>query len=157
MYPNYNNQFYMQDLQNMRDRIDKQMQQMQLTTQPQQQTPITQNFQLAPNQSNSSSIKYAEAIDDVKNELVFGDTLFINKAYTTMWLKNARGEIKTYEVKEVVVLDEKDAQIENLKAQIEELKKEMANREQYDDKYVNDKITRGKPARGNSGKTDDGE
>lgn len=123
MYPNYNNQFYMQDLQGMRDRIDRQLQQMQQISQP-QQTPITQNFQLAPSQNNSS-IKYAENLDDVKKELVLGDTLFINKSFTTMWLKNARGETKTYEVKEIVVLDEKDAQIENLKAQIEELKKEM--------------------------------
>lgn len=123
MYPNYNNQFYMQDLQGMRDRIDRQLQQMQQISQP-QQTPITQNFQLAPTQNNSS-IKYAESLDDVKKELVLGDTLFINKSFTTMWLKNARGETKTYEVKEIVVLDEKDAQIENLKAQIEELKKEM--------------------------------
>ena len=123
MYPNYNNQFYMQDLQGMRDRIDRQLQQMQQISQP-QQTPITQNFQLAPSQNNSS-IKYAENLDEVKKELVLGDTLFINKSFTTMWLKNARGETKTYEVKEIVVLDEKDAQIENLKAQIEELKKEM--------------------------------
>ena len=41
MYPNnYNNQFYIQDLQNMRDRIDKQLQQM---TQPKQQ--LTQALQ----------------------------------------------------------------------------------------------------------------
>lgn len=43
----YNNaNFYMQDLQNMRDRIDRQMAQMQ-TAQAQQPVPITQNFQLA--------------------------------------------------------------------------------------------------------------
>lgn len=66
MYPNYNNQFYMQDLQGMRDRIDRQLQQMQQISQP-QQTPITQNFQLAPSQNNSS-IKYAENLDDVKKD-----------------------------------------------------------------------------------------
>ena len=35
MYPNYNTPYYMQDLQSMRDRIDKQLQQMQQINQPQ--------------------------------------------------------------------------------------------------------------------------
>lgn len=46
----YNTNFYMQDLQNMRDRIDKQMAQIQ--QQNSQPVPITQNFQLAPNNTN---------------------------------------------------------------------------------------------------------
>ena len=153
MYPNYNNQFYMQDLQGMRDRIDRQLQQMQQISQP-QQTPITQNFQLAPTQNNSS-IKYAESLDDVKKELVLGDTLFINKSFTTMWLKNARGETKTYEVKEIVVLDEKDAQIENLKAQIEELKKEMISNAEHANQYVVGKTTSTKSSTSKSNKTND--
>ena len=153
MYPNYNNQFYMQDLQGMRDRIDRQLQQMQQISQP-QQTPITQNFQLAPTQNNSS-IKYAESLDDVKKELVLGDTLFINKSFTTMWLKNARGETKTYEVKEIVVLDEKDAQIENLKAQIEELKKEMMSNAEHANQYVVGKTTSTKSSTSKSNKTND--
>lgn len=153
MYPNYNNQFYMQDLQGMRDRIDRQLQQMQQISQP-QQTPITQNFQLAPSQNNSS-IKYAENLDDVKKELVLGDTLFINKSFTTMWLKNARGETKTYEVKEIVVLDEKDAQIENLKAQIEELKKEMIYNAEHANQYAVGKTTSTKSSTSKSNKTND--
>ena len=153
MYPNYNNQFYMQDLQGMRDRIDRQLQQMQQISQP-QQTPITQNFQLAPSQNNSS-IKYAENLDEVKKELVLGDTLFINKSFTTMWLKNARGETKTYEVKEIVVLDEKDAQIEDLKAQIEELKKEMMSNAEHVNQYVVGKATSTKSQASKSNKTND--
>lgn len=153
MYPNYNNQFYMQDLQGMRDRIDRQLQQMQQISQP-QQTPITQNFQLAPSQNNSS-IKYAENLDDVKKELVLGDTLFINKSFTTMWLKNARGETKTYEVKEIVVLDEKDAQIEDLKAQIEELKKEMIYNAEHANQYTVGKTTSTKSSTSKSNKTND--
>ena len=153
MYPNYNNQFYMQDLQGMRDRIDRQLQQMQQISQP-QQTPITQNFQLAPSQNNSS-IKYAESLDDVKKELVLGDTLFINKSFTTMWLKNARGETKTYEVKEIVVLDEKDAQIEDLKAQIEELKKEMIYNAEHANQYAVGKTTSTKSQASKSNKTND--
>lgn len=152
MYPNYNTPYYMQDLQSMRDRIDKQLQQMQQINQP-QQTPITQNFQLAPSQN--SSIKYAETIDDVKKDLVFGDTLFVNKDYTYMWLKNARGDIKTYEVKEIVILDEKDTQIKNLTAQIEELKKELSNYAANVNEYANVKASSTKSTTSKSTKTND--
>ena len=84
MYNPYNNQMYMQDLQGLRDRIDRQMQ-MANQNQP-QATPITQNFQLAPNQNNG--IKYVNSIEDVRKELVFADTLFVNKEYTQLWVKN---------------------------------------------------------------------
>lgn len=152
MYPNYNTPYYMQDLQSMRDRIDKQLQQMQQINQP-QQTPITQNFQLAPSQN--SSIKYAETIDDVKKDLVFGDTLFVNKDYTYMWMKNARGDIKTYEVKEIVILDEKDTQIKNLTAQIEELKKELNNYATNVNEYANVKTSSTKSTTSKSTKAND--
>lgn len=152
MYPNYSTPYYMQDLQSMRDRIDKQLQQMQQINQP-QQTPITQNFQLAPSQN--SSIKYAETIDDVKKDLVFGDTLFVNKDYTYMWLKNARGDVKTYEVKEIVILDEKDTQIKNLTAQIEELKKELNNYAANVNEYANVKASSTKSTASKSTKAND--
>lgn len=127
MYGNpYNNQMYMQDLQGLRDRIDRQMQ-MANQNQP-QTTPITQNFQLAPNQNNG--IKYASSIEDVKKELVFADTLFVNKEYTLLWVKNASGEVKTYELKEKIIRDEKDLKIEELEAKINKLIKEKEN-EQY--------------------------
>lgn len=127
MYGNpYNSQMYMQDLQGLRDRIDRQMQ-MANQNQP-QSTPITQNFQLVPNQNNG--IKYVNSIDDVKKELVFTDTLFVNKEYTLLWVKNASGEVKTYELKEKIIRDEKDLKIEELEAKIDRLIKEKEN-EQY--------------------------
>lgn len=124
--PYYNQNNYMQDLQNMRDRIDKQMQQMQQPINNQQPTPITQNFQLAPNQNNNG-IKYVENDEQVENELTFAETLFINKEFTTLWIKNASGNIKKYELKEIVKLDEKDLIIAKLQAQIEELKGDSYN------------------------------
>lgn len=127
MYNPYNNQMYMQDLQGLRDRIDRQMQ---IANQNQPQTaPITQNFQIAPNQTNQG-IKYVNSIDDVKKELVFVDTLFVNKEYTQLWHKNASGEIKTYELREIIEKDEKDLKIEQLEAKINMLVKEREN-EQY--------------------------
>lgn len=129
--PIYNNQMYQQDLQNMRDRIDRQLQQMQ----NQQPTAINQTFQLSPNQSNG--IKYANSIDDVKKELVFSDTLFVNKEYTKMWLKNASGDTKTYEIKEIIEMDEKDRQIADLTAKINMLEREMNDNEsKYDTSNV---------------------
>ena len=90
--------------------------------QPQTPPNINQTFQLAPNQPNNN-VRYAESKEDVKKELVFGDTIFVNKTYNRMWLKNARGETKEYELIEIVELDPKDAEIRKLQGQIEELKK----------------------------------
>lgn len=131
MYNPYNNQMYMQDLQSMRDRIDRQMQ---MANQNQPQTPITQNFQLAPNQNNG--IKYINSIEEVKKELVFVDSLFINKEHTLLWFKNALGEVKTYELKEMIDTDPKDRKIAELEAKINMLLKEKEN-EQYGNENAN--------------------
>lgn len=149
MYNPYNNQMYMQDLQNMRDRIDRQMQ-MANQNQP-QNTGITQNFQLAPNNTNNN-IKYASNNEDVKKELVFADTLFVNKEYTLLWLKNASGEIKNYEIREIIFKDQKDLKIEELEAKIDMLLKEKEN-EQCDSKNVNGASTVKKPTTSKSNST----
>lgn len=120
---------YQQDLLNLRDRIDKQLQQMNNKPQP-QPVPITQNFQIAPNHNQSQfGIRYANSIDDVKNEMTFIDTLFVNRDFTTLWVKNATGGIKIYELREIIELDEKDRQIADLKAKIDELEKEIKENE----------------------------
>lgn len=125
-YPYYNNnQFYMQDLQNMREKIDRQMQQMQQLNQQQQQPipQVTQNFQLAPNPSNNElESKYVNNIDEVKNTFVMKTGVFINKDFTTLWIKNTNGDIKTYTLEEVIETDPRDAEILMLKRQIEEMK-----------------------------------
>lgn len=128
-YNNYaNNQYYMNDLQSMRDRIDRQMaqiQQNQMQQQTQQPTPITQNFQLAPNSLNNKSDLDGFIVNDiqeVKNKIVFNDTFFINKDYTLMWKKDTNGNIKTFTIQEVVELDEKDKKILSLQKEIEEMK-----------------------------------
>lgn len=149
MYNPYNNQMYMQDLQGLRDRIDRQMQ-MANQNQP-QATPITQNFQLAPNQS-ANGIKYVNSIDDVKKELVFADTLFVNKEYTQLWYKNASGEVKTYELKEKIELDEKDQKIAELEAKINMLVKEKED-EQYSNKNVDGATPIKKSTNGKSNKS----
>ena len=129
MYPNYNMPYYA---------MDKQPPQFQPQQQPQSPPNINQTFQLAPNQPNNN-IKYAMSKDEVKKELVFGDTIFVNKEYTLMWLKNARGETKEYELIEIFEQDPKDAEIKKLQAQIEDLKKvieDATNNIKFNDAFL---------------------
>ena len=116
------NQFYMNDLQNMRDRIDNQMRQLSQY----QPTPITQNFQITPSASDLEG-KYAENIDEVKNTFVTKTGVFINKDSSTLWIKDVSGNIRTFKTEEVVELDEKDKQINQLKEELERMKGELEN------------------------------
>lgn len=114
------------------DRINAQMnelenmkQQLQQRQQPQTPTNLTQNFQLAP--QNHDVIKYATSIEEVQRDMVIGDTPFFSKDMSVVWIKNTKGEIKTYELNEIIPKDEKDLQIELLMSQINELKGMIAN------------------------------
>lgn len=100
----------------------------QTATQP---TNLTQNFQLAP--AGRDLIKYATSMEEVQREIVFGDTPYFSKDMSVVWIKNAKGEIKTYELNEIVAKDDKDIKIEFLQAQIEELRKEMMSNESNTD------------------------
>lgn len=136
-YPYYpNNQIYMQDLQNMKDRIDRQMQQMQQLNQNQMQqqptpTNLTQNFQLAPNPTNNElESKYVNNIDEVRNTFVMKTGVFLNKELNTLWIKNTNGDIRTFELNEIIPQDPKDIEINNLKLELQRMR-EMIN---YDNK-----------------------
>lgn len=127
----YNNPYY-QNAYNPQvsiDRINNQIADLekmrqQLQQPPQQPQAITQNFQLAP---NNNGMKYVNTIDDVSKEIIYFDTPFFSKDMTVMWVKNAKGDIKSYELREIIPKDNKDLQIEYLQAQIEELKGRMDN------------------------------
>lgn len=95
--------------------------------QPPVQQPITQNFQLAP--TNRDVIRYAGSLEEVQRDMVLGDTPYFSKDMSVVWVKNTKGDIKTYELNEVILKDEKDIKIDFLMAQIEELKKEMKDNE----------------------------
>lgn len=136
------------------DRINSQMAElermkMQLQQPVPQPTNLTQNFQLSP---NNSVIKYADSLEEVKKDIVLGDTPFFSKDMSIVWIKNAKGEIKTYSLAEIIEKDEKDIQIEFLQAQIEELKKGMNTYEssiEYDDESIeNEKSSSLKTGRG---------
>jgi len=121
----YNMAYYNQ--QNLIDKINNQIADLEKTknqlTQVPQPTNLTQNFQLSP----SYTMRFEDSIDGVQKERVMVDTPFFSKDMSILWLKNASGDIKTYELKEIIKKDEKDLKIEFLQAQIEELKKGVNN------------------------------
>jgi hypothetical protein len=92
--------------------------------QPVQQSPITQNFQLAP---TNHGMRFVDTIDDVNKEVVYYDTPYFSKDMSVLWVKNAKGDIKSYELNEIIPKDAKDLQIEFLQSQIEELKGKIEN------------------------------
>jgi hypothetical protein len=137
-YPAYtnSNQYYMQNLEDMRNRIDNQIRQYQQAQMQMQQPvtqPITQNFQLAPTQNNNElESKYANNIDEVKNTFVIKTGIFLNKDYSTLWLKDVSGNIRTFKTEEIIEVDERDKEIMALKQQIQEMKGMIADATQYD-------------------------
>ena len=135
---------YMQSLnqQSINDRIDNEIERLkQMKTQIQPVQPITQNFQLAP---AHSGIKYANTIDEVKKEVVYTDTPYFSKDLSVVWIKNTKGDIRPFELKEIVQKDEKDLQIEFLQAQINEMKGMIENAKSVNE-YVDDTIKDEKP------------
>ena len=115
---------YEQSLKNIINQASSQLQQ--IKNQPVQQMPqqpITQNFQLAPNPTNSElESKYANSIDEVKNTFVVKTGIFATKDFSTIWVKDVTGRIKTFKTEEVIEMDEKDKEIYMLKKQIEDMK-----------------------------------
>lgn len=121
----YNPQASIDKLNEQINNLEKMKAQMQ---QPAQQpTNLTQNFQLAP--TSRDVIRYATSIEEVQRDMVIGDTPYFSKDMSVVWVKNLKGEIKTYELTEIVPKDEKDIKIDFLMAQIEELKKGMSKNE----------------------------
>ncbi len=110
--------------QNMYDQIDNQINQLQqmreqMKNNANQQPAINQTFQLAP--SNLGGLRYFNTLDEVDKEVVYSDTPFFSKDMSVLWLKNNKGEIRTYELKEIIPKDSKDLQIEYLQARIDKL------------------------------------
>lgn len=114
----YNPQVNIDRLNEQINNLEKMKAQLQ---QPVQPTNLTQNFQIAP--TNREVIRYANSLEEVQRDLVIGDTPYFSKDMSVVWIKNTKGEIKTYELAEIIPKDEKDIRIEFLEAQIKELKK----------------------------------
>ena len=124
----YNNPYIINQQANL-DRINSQINDLEKIRsqlqQPQQPTNLTQNFQLAP--QNRDVIRYAGSIEEVQRDAVIGETPYFSKDMSVVWVKNTKGDIKTYELNEIIPKDEKDFQIELLQTQINELKGMIKN------------------------------
>lgn len=121
--------------QSLNERIDNQiaqLQQMKEQMKNNQQPAINQTFQLAPT-NNNHGIRYANTIEEVAKENIYLDTPFFSKDMSILWLKSTNGNIKTYELNEIIPKDSKDMQIELLQEQIKELKGMIKNDEHIAD------------------------
>ena len=131
----YNSQMTIDKINEQMNELNKMKQQLQQI--PQQPTNLTQNFQIAP--TNREVIKYASSMEEVQRDMVIGDTPFFSKDMSIVWIKNTKGEIKTYELNEIIAKDDKDIQIELLQAQINEMKG-MINNAKSNDEYVDEPV-----------------
>lgn len=126
----YNSQMNIDKLNEQINNLEKLKTQLQQPQPQAQPTNLTQNFQLAP--TSRDVIRYASSMEEVQRDMVIGDTPYFSKDMTVVWVKNIKGEIKTYELNEIVPKDDKDLKIDFLMAQIEELKKGMSKYESDD-------------------------
>lgn len=116
---------YEQNLKNIINQANGQLQQLQQMQNPMQipqqptQPSINQTFQLSP--TNQGSIKYINNEQDLAKEIVTIDTLFVNNQFTNLWLKKVNGEIKKYQLEEIIPIDEKDIKIQELEDKIKEM------------------------------------
>lgn len=118
-YPNmYNSQNNIDRINAQMAELDRMKQQLQQSLQP----AINQTFQLAP---QNSFLKVVDKIEDVEKELAVTDTPFVNKDYSVLWIKNIKGEIRTFNMQEVKPKDEKDVLIEKLQSQIYQLNNKL--------------------------------
>lgn len=145
-YNNFNQQNLYEQIDNEINNLQQMKERMKNSQaqQTQQPTSINQTFQLAP--TNREVIRYANSIEDVQRDIVVGETPYFSKDMSVVWVKNANGVIKSYELNEIVEKDAKDIQIEYLQAQIDQLKKGMIKNEQptsnVDDEQVSTDSTR---------------
>ena len=115
------------------DRINANMNELermrqQLQQPPQQPTNLTQNFQLAPQQPITPGVEcfIVENADEVKNRFVSKLGIFVNKDYSTVWIKDPE-KTRAFRTTEIIELDEKDQEILMLRKQISDMKEEIAN------------------------------
>lgn len=136
----YNNPYMPYSQQPTLDRINAQMAELEKMKEqlqkPIPQPSINQTFQLASSPNNG--MKYANSIEDVNKELVFTDTPFFTKDLSQMWIKNSKGEVKAYELNEIIEKDERDLLITSLQMQIEDLRKEVKANAKSIDANVNE-------------------
>lgn len=129
----FNNPYQQANLDNINRQISE-LERLRTQVQQSQPTNLTQNFQIAP--TNHNGMKYANSIEDIQKEFVISETPFISRDYSNLWIKNAKGEIRTFRLEEVIPKDEKDTLIEDLQNQINILNKKIEGIDSNEQYYV---------------------
>lgn len=129
----YSNQIYGFDrqIQEKRNEIAE-LEKQKIQAQFAQPTILNQTIQAGP---QGNGIRYAESIDDVNREIIFMDTLFVNRAFTNMWYKTPQGKVRPFLLEEIIPKDEKDLRIESLEKQVKQL---LEERKENANKYTGD-------------------
>lgn len=137
--PNYNNGYnqqinnipqtnnydeYIKYLDKEKERVEKSKEQY-INRYQQQPTVINQTFQSSPN--SVAGLKHVNSIEDAEKELTVVETAFVTNDYTQLFIKNAKGEIRTFDMFEVIPKDEKDEIIEQLRSENNKLKGMIKN------------------------------
>lgn len=116
---------YLKYLEKEKERIEKSKEQY--INRFQQQPTLNQTIQVTPTPSQSIGIKHVRGIEEVNNELVMMETPFVLDDYSTLFIKNTKGEVRTFAMEEIIPQDEKDKIIEQLRLENEELKGMISN------------------------------
>lgn len=114
---------YIKYLDKEKERVEKSKEQY--INRYQQPTVINQTFQSSPN--GVAGLKHINSIEDVEKELTVVETAFVTNDYTQLFIKNAKGEIRTFDMFEVIPKDEKDEIIEQLRSENNKLKGMIKN------------------------------
>lgn len=142
MMNGFNPQLSMIDRQILEERNKiNELEKQRIQAQYSQPTILNQTIQAGP---QNSGIRYAESIDDVNRELIFMDTLFVNKDFTNMWYKTPQGKVRPFLLEEIIPKDEKDLRIESLEKQVKELLEERgenANKHSRDNAAITSSIS----------------
>lgn len=109
---------YLKYLEKEKDRVEKSKEQY--MNRYQQPTVINQTFQSSPN--GVAGLKHINSREDVEKELAVVETAFVTNDYSQLFIKNAKGEIRNFDMFEVLPKDERDKIIEKLKIENEKLK-----------------------------------
>lgn len=119
-YPMYgNSQMYMQDLQNIKERIDQQMRQVQQQMQPPMQQPIQNIINTNGNSSLEFEARYLKENENPADIIVQRKTAFIDLKNGNLTIKDLDGNLTEYPI--VLPKDEKDLKIEKLESIIKEM------------------------------------
>ena len=115
---------YIKYLDKEKERVEKSKEQY-INRYQQQPTVINQTFQSSPN--GIVGLKHVNSIEDAEKELTVVETAFVKDDYMQLFIKNAKGEIRTFDMFEVIPKDEKDEIIEQLRSENEKLKGMIKN------------------------------